>query len=81
MAPYGTLSDPKKPIKVPKIQIFGKKLLIFCYLRGSCGPRGHLRGVKHILTPNLCIQNKSQVVWGPQLPRFSKESRFPEGGF
>ena len=81
MAPYGTLSDPKKPIKVPKIRIFGPKLRIFCDLRGSCGPRGHLRGVKHILTPNLCIQNKSQVVWGPQLPRFSKESRFPEGGF
>ena len=80
MAPYGTLSDPKKPIKVPKIRIFGPKLRIFCDLRGSCGPRGHLRGAKHILTPKVCIQTKSQEVWGPQLPTFSEESRFPEGG-
>ena len=65
MAPYGTLSDPKKPIKVPKIRIFGPKLRIFCDLRGSCGPRRHLRGAKHILTPYL---------------RISEESRFPEGG-
>ena len=69
MAPYGTLSDPKKPIKVPKIRIFGPKLRIFCDLRGSCGPRGHLMGAKHIL-PNLCIQTISQEVWG----------HFPEGG-
>ena len=80
-APYGTFSDPKKPIKVPKIRILCPKLRIFCDLSGSCGPRGHLRGAKPILTPNICIQTKSQEVCDPQLPTLSEESGFPGRGF